>query len=60
MVLYELLTGALPLDLKMQDTNTIPANWALWWSFVGFYFVLDTGLVGAMIWLFRVRWRVSH
>jgi ABC-type transport system involved in multi-copper enzyme maturation permease subunit len=51
---------ALPLDLKMQDATAIPANWALWWSFVGFYFALDIGLVAAMISLFRVRWRVSH
>jgi ABC-type transport system involved in multi-copper enzyme maturation permease subunit len=51
---------ALPLDLRMQETAAIPANWPLWLSFVSFYTALDVGLVAAMIWLFRVRWRVSH
>jgi ABC-type transport system involved in multi-copper enzyme maturation permease subunit len=51
---------ALPLDLQMQDATAIPPNWPLWLSFIGFYLVLDIGMVAAMIWLFRVRWRVSH
>jgi hypothetical protein len=51
---------SLPLDLRMQDSTAIAANWPLWFSFVGFYVALDLFLVAAMIWLFRVRWRVSH
>lgn len=51
---------SLPLDLQTQDATPIVADWPLWWSFVGFYSLLDAGLVAAMIWLFRVRWRVSH
>ncbi|HJT35474.1 MAG TPA: ABC transporter permease, partial [Pirellulales bacterium] len=51
---------ALPLDLKMQESTPIVGNWPLWFSFVGFYLALDFGLVAAMIWLFRARWRVSH
>jgi ABC-type transport system involved in multi-copper enzyme maturation permease subunit len=51
---------SLPLDLQTQEATAIVADWPLWWSFVLFYVVLDAVLVAAMIWLFRVRWRVSH
>jgi ABC-type transport system involved in multi-copper enzyme maturation permease subunit len=51
---------SLPLDLQTQEATAIVADWPLWWSFVLFYVLLDAVLVAAMIWLFRVRWRVSH
>jgi ABC-type transport system involved in multi-copper enzyme maturation permease subunit len=51
---------ALPLDLQMQGTQAIPADWPLWFSFVGFYIGLDIVLALGMIWLFHTRWRVSH
>jgi ABC-type transport system involved in multi-copper enzyme maturation permease subunit len=51
---------ALPLDLQMQDSKPIEADWPLWLSFVGFYVGLDLALALGMIWLFHTRWRVSH
>jgi len=51
---------ALPLDLQVQGSNPIAADWPLWFSFVGFYVGLDIALALGMIWLFHTRWRVSH
>ena len=51
---------SLPLDLQVQETKPIVANWPIWISFVAFYAALDIVLALSVIWLFRMRWRVSH
>jgi hypothetical protein len=50
---------ALPIDLQMPGKETPPTNWPLFFSFLGFYGLLNCGLLGAMVWLFNTRWRVA-
>ncbi len=50
---------ALPIDLNMPDAHAPPANWSLFFSFLGFYVLGNAGLLCGMIWLFNRRWRVS-
>ncbi|HVC99168.1 MAG TPA: ABC transporter permease subunit [Pirellulales bacterium] len=51
---------SLPLDLQVPESKPIEANWPIWFSFVAFYAALDLVLALSVIWLFRMRWRVSH
>ena len=50
---------ALPIDLQLPNVVTPPADWALFLSFLVLYLLINTGLLGAMIWLFNTRWRVA-
>ena len=50
---------SLPIDLNMPDTVPRPANWLLFFSFLAFYSLFELILIGAMIWLFNTRWRVT-
>jgi hypothetical protein len=49
----------LPIDLMMPGSDRVYANWAFFGAFVGFYAMLDGGLLWAMGWLFNVRWRMA-
>ena len=53
---------AMPLSLNADELAHSGANWWRWTpiSFLGFYLVLDGLLVGAMIRLFKIRWRVAQ
>jgi hypothetical protein len=53
------LAAALGLPLSLAE----PAAGSRWWSyaslaFMGFYLTLDAVLLGLMLWIFNVRWRV--
>jgi hypothetical protein len=55
---------ALPLDTGVTgDTAAQEAaaagNWGLFLSYVAFTVLFNVGLLAAMIWLFRSRWRVA-
>lgn len=51
---------ALPLTLgQTQESPEIAAHWQVFITFVILYLVVDMALLGAMIWLFNVRWRVT-
>lgn len=49
-----------PLGETQRDLMALGGSWKIWFGYVGFYAALNTMLVGAMIWLFHVRWRVAH
>ncbi len=50
---------ALPIDLGMPGTTAAPTNWGFFAAFEGFYLLLNGGLMGAIAWLFNVRWRLA-
>jgi len=51
---------ALPMKhASMSSTDYLPGNWPMWWAFVAFDLLLNATLAGAMIWLFKSRWRVA-
>ncbi len=45
---------------NLTRTTAKTAGWSLFWSHIAFGVVLNMLLVGNMIWLFNVRWRVSQ
>jgi ABC-type transport system involved in multi-copper enzyme maturation permease subunit len=49
-----------PLKFNMPDIGDIVGSWPMFTSYVGFTILLNTGLLGSMIWLFNVRWRVAE
>jgi ABC-type transport system involved in multi-copper enzyme maturation permease subunit len=49
----------LPLTLGNLEAPAIFGNWAVALGYFTFYLVLDAGLIGGMLWLFNMRWRVS-
>ncbi len=52
---------SLPLWLgHTQDAPPIVANWPVFASFMALYLVLDAAMVGTMVWLFNMRWRVVY
>jgi ABC-type transport system involved in multi-copper enzyme maturation permease subunit len=57
------LAASFSLPLSCGETpNQAPAH-AVWWNhaataFIAFYVLLDTFLLGTMLWLFHRRWRV--
>jgi ABC-type transport system involved in multi-copper enzyme maturation permease subunit len=55
-------TFAVPLDMDQvgsRNDEANPGNWVLVIGYVAFTAVWNMGLLVLMIWLFRVRWRVS-
>jgi ABC-type transport system involved in multi-copper enzyme maturation permease subunit len=54
-------TFAVPLQMELIGTATESpqGNWLLVAAFFGCTFLWNASLVGLMIWLFNVRWRVS-
>jgi hypothetical protein len=50
---------ALPIDLMMPGATRATANWPFFAAFELFYLALDGALLGAMPWLFNVRWRTA-
>jgi ABC-type transport system involved in multi-copper enzyme maturation permease subunit len=50
---------ALPLAADGTVADVRPAQWGAWWRFMGFYALLDLGLLAGMMRLFEARWRVS-
>ncbi len=50
---------ALPIDLRLPNITPQPAQWGFFATFEIFYLGLDAGLLGAMAWLFNVRWRLA-
>jgi ABC-type transport system involved in multi-copper enzyme maturation permease subunit len=50
---------SLPMTMPTVEESRL-ANWPVFWGFVGFYTLFDFAMGVTMIWLFRVRWRVSH
>lgn len=50
---------SLPMTMPTVEESR-PANWPVFWGFVGFYTLFDCAMAVTIIWLFRVRWRVSH
>ena len=52
---------ALPLELEKTDEGpAIAANWPVVTAHLALYVVADLVLLGLMIWLFNVRWRVMY
>jgi len=48
-----------PLTLsRWHETPVVTANWPVVGSFFAFYVVVNAALLGSMLWLFNVRWRV--
>ena len=50
---------ALPLAADGATGDPRPAHWDVWWRFLGFYALLDLGLLAGMMRLFQSRWRVA-
>jgi ABC-type transport system involved in multi-copper enzyme maturation permease subunit len=50
---------ALPIDLGMPGTTPLAANWGFFAAFEVFYLLLNGSLMGAIAWLFNVRWRLA-
>ncbi len=52
---------AIPLDLPSDGNNAQPetGDWRIFFAYVAFSLVLNTGLIGTMMWLFNTRWRVA-
>jgi hypothetical protein len=50
---------ALPLSADGATGDPRPAQWDVWFRFLGFYSLLDLGLLAGMMRLFQARWRVS-
>jgi ABC-type transport system involved in multi-copper enzyme maturation permease subunit len=50
----------LPLRFNMPDIGDVLGSWPMFTSYVGFTILLNVGLLGTMIWLFNVRWRVAE
>ncbi len=50
---------ALPLQPDGATGDARPAQWDVWWRFLGFYALLDLGLLAGMMRLFQARWRVA-
>jgi ABC-type transport system involved in multi-copper enzyme maturation permease subunit len=49
-----------PLVFNMPDIADVLGSWPMYISYVGFTILLDLALLGTMIWLFKVRWRVAE
>jgi ABC-type transport system involved in multi-copper enzyme maturation permease subunit len=49
-----------PLHFNMPDIGDVLGSWPMFTSYVGFTILLNVGLLGTMIWLFNVRWRVAE
>ncbi len=50
---------ALPLSLqKLRHASVLAANWPVFVGHLVFYMLINLGLLGSMLWLFKVRWRV--
>jgi ABC-type transport system involved in multi-copper enzyme maturation permease subunit len=49
-----------PLHFNMPDIGDILGSWPMFTSYVGFTILLNTGLLGSMMWLFNMRWRVAE
>ncbi|MCA9269388.1 MAG: ABC transporter permease subunit, partial [Planctomycetales bacterium] len=50
-----------PLDLDMADaTMNRAGDWRLYGGYMAFTSLLVCGLLGAMVWMFNTRWRVSE
>lgn len=59
-------SASVPLDVggvseagASADAPVLTKTWSLFFSFVGFNFLLNGGLLGTMVWLFNTRWRVA-
>ncbi len=50
---------SLPLTVDVDNVDPRRADWTVYRGFVAFYAGLAVVLTGSMIWLFRLRWRVS-
>ena len=52
---------ALPLTLGQQrEAPAITANWPVFAAYLVLYVLANAALLGGMIWLFNVRWRVMY
>jgi ABC-type transport system involved in multi-copper enzyme maturation permease subunit len=51
---------AVPLKFGNPDFPDVPADWPLYFSYLGFSSILCLVLLGMMVWLFNVRWRVAE
>jgi ABC-type transport system involved in multi-copper enzyme maturation permease subunit len=49
-----------PLHFNMPDIGDVLGSWPMFTSYVGFTILFNSGLLGTMIWLFNVRWRVAE
>jgi len=57
------MAAAFSLPLTLGDSENHAPGAGFWWqhaatAFIAFYVLLDTFLLGAMLWLFHRRWRV--
>lgn len=53
---------AVKLDISLTETDPdalVPGSWLLFAAYLAFSALLNAALLGLMIWLFNVRWRVS-
>jgi ABC-type transport system involved in multi-copper enzyme maturation permease subunit len=56
-------SASFSLPLTFGQTGSaipVPANWPVFWGFLAFYLLLNAALLGSMLWLFDVRWRVRY
>ena len=58
------LAAAFSLPLSLRDPGHTGAV-STWWTyttpaFFAFYGLLNAGLMGTMLWMFNMRWRVSN
>lgn len=52
---------ALPLSLgHAQDAPPVAPNWPVFAAFMLLYLAVDAAMIGLMVWLFNVRWRVVY
>ena len=55
---------AVPLDMSLLDTQLTTAaeptgDWRLFAAYMVFSVLFNVGMLGSMVWLFNVRWRIS-
>ena len=57
------MAAAFSLPVTLGDVHDQAPGAGFWWqhaasAFIAFYVLLDTFLLGTMLWLFHRRWRV--
>ncbi|MGE0609600.1 MAG: ABC transporter permease [Pirellulales bacterium] len=51
---------SLPLQFEQAEAPRKPAQWEIYLGFLGFYTLLNVGMLSTMSWLFHTRWRVAY